>query len=53
MGIFEEVYVSELGFIMVKIYYPKEKRYVKYIVSKVSDIHENIIIPNDKINIKK
>jgi len=29
-GLLENVYVSELGYVMVKVYYPTEKRWVTY-----------------------
>ena len=40
-GLLENVYVSELGYVMVKVYYPIEKRWVTYNINRVENILED------------
>lgn len=37
----EKVYVTELGHLMAKIYYPKEKAWVNYRIGNISDLVES------------
>ena len=40
-GLLETLYVSELGYVMVKVYYPTEKRWVTYNINRVENILED------------
>ena len=33
-GVFEEMWISELDFLMIKIYYPKEGKWISYNLGK-------------------
>jgi hypothetical protein len=33
-GVFEEMWISELDFLMIKIYYPEEKRWISHNLGK-------------------
>lgn len=48
-GLLETVYVSELGYVMVKVYYPTDKRWVTYNINRIENILENtqLSIKND------
>ena len=45
----DSVYITELGYVMIRVYHVDENRYVKYILGKIED---DIYIPSDKINKK-
>lgn len=48
-GLLETLYVSELGYVMVKVYYPIEKRWVTYNINRVENILEDtqLSVKND------
>ena len=48
-GLLETLYVSELGYVMVKVYYPTEKRWVTYNINRVENILEDtqLSVKND------
>lgn len=53
-----EVYITELGHLMAKIYYPKEKVWVNHIIGNLEDLARTanieLLTPiNKKINVKK
>ena len=48
-GLLEKIYISELGYVMVKVYYPIEKRWVTYNINRVENILEDtqLSVKND------
>lgn len=48
-GLLETLYVSELGYVMVKVYYPNEKRWVTYNINRIENILEDtqLSVKND------
>jgi hypothetical protein len=39
-GVLESISVSELGFVMVKVFYPSDKTYTTYNISKLENFLE-------------
>ena len=39
-GLLEDIYVSDLGFIMVKVFYPSNKTYTTYNINKLENFLE-------------
>ena len=39
-GTLEEIYVSELGFVMVKVFYPSDKTYTTYNINTLENFLE-------------
>jgi hypothetical protein len=37
-----KIYVTELGYVMAKIYYPKKRVWINYKIGSVDDLSENI-----------
>lgn len=48
-GLLEKIYVSELGYVMVKVYYQNEKRWVTYNINRIENILEDtqLSVKND------
>lgn len=44
-GIIEQIYITELEYLMIKVYFPKEKIWVRYSLGKYYDA-----LPLNKIN---
>jgi hypothetical protein len=53
--ILEQIYTTELGYVMGRVYYPKKGVWVNYILSNVWDLTKkvNINIKLENIHIKK
>ncbi len=41
IGILEDIHVSELGFLMVRVYFPDKKHWITWNINKLENIFEN------------
>jgi hypothetical protein len=48
-----KIYVTELGYIMAKIYYPKKRIFINYKIGNVEELLENKKLDISKLNLEK
>ena len=41
IGILDNIHVSELGFVMVRVYFPEDKNWITWNINKLENILEN------------
>jgi len=42
-----KIYVTELGYVMAKIYYPKKRVWINYKIGEIDDFGKNLLYLHD------